>query len=208
MSNQVKEDVEIKTMLLFQAGDESAFDRLVSQYKHPVKAVAYRFLQQEQDAEDAAQETFIRIYQVRKCYQPGRRFSSWLYTILNRVCLKKIRQHKRHRTISSDQPLGKQGEGVTWYLAGKQTLSATEQVLSDEKQMMVKKVVAELKPDERMAMILDQWEGMGLADIAEILQKNVLTIKSLLFRARAKCRIKLQAYINERSEGKAGHHGM
>lgn len=195
------DDEHINTMLRFQNGDEVAFDTLVEAYKRQVMAVAFRFLQNAADAEEATQETFIKVYKARKKYKPGHKFSSWLFTIVNHTCLNMLRYRKRHGTTSLDQELNADGFTLEDQLSDPNAQPADAGIEIDEAQQTVRKAVSELGEEERIAVILDHWEHQSLKEISDVLKKSVPAVKSILFRARAKLRIKLQAYLHQ---GKVG----
>ncbi|MCD4814136.1 RNA polymerase sigma factor [bacterium] len=196
MEKMTQKDEHVQWMLAFQAGDLQAFDKLVQAYRRSVMAIAYRFLQNKEDAEDAAQETFVKMYKAKMRYKPGNKFSSWLFTILNHVCLNMIRYRKRHATTSMDKSLNEAGDSLSNHLPDQKAVLASDRVEQDEANQMVRKVIGELSADERMALILDHWEDKSMAEIAEIVNKSVPAVKSLLFRAKAKCRIKLKGYLD------------
>ena len=202
MDKKVLIDEHTQLMLSFQAGDERAFAALVEFYKSRVVGVAYRFLQNPEEARDAAQEAFLKMYCARHNYQPGTSvFASWLYTIVNRVCLNILRHRRRHPVQSLDPALeagsGKSGR----QLEDGRAEDAMLTLMEAETKAAVQKVVAELPETERMAVILDQWEDMSLAEIGQILNKSVSAVKSILFRARAKLKIKLASYLDQEDEG-------
>ncbi len=109
MGHEMYEDEHINTMLRFQAGEDAAFDVLVEAYKRQVMAVAFRFLQNAADAEEATQETFVKVFKARKKYNPGHKFSSWIFTIVNHTCLNMLRYRKRHPVTSLDQERNTEG---------------------------------------------------------------------------------------------------
>ncbi len=195
-------DEHTQLMLHFREGDESAFETLVEFYKSRVVGVAYRFLQNSEEARDAAQEAFLKMYCARDKYHPGTSvFASWLYTIVNRVCLNILRHRRRHPVQRLEPEFGTEGGRSGRQLADSRVGDAMLTLLRTETQVAVRKVVAELPETERMAVILDQWEEMSLAEIGRVLDKSVSAVKSILFRARAKLKIKLAGYLDQESEG-------
>ncbi|PIU18464.1 MAG: hypothetical protein COT18_10480, partial [Elusimicrobia bacterium CG08_land_8_20_14_0_20_59_10] len=94
-------DGDIKLMLRFQGGDETCFERLVELHKARVFNMAYGFLGCCQDAEDSAQEVFLKIYRAKNTYRPQAKFTTWLYTITRNTCLKAL-DKKHPGTVSLD----------------------------------------------------------------------------------------------------------
>jgi len=173
MKEKAIHDPHVQLMLSFQAGDESAFAALVDHYKARVVAIAYRFLQNQEEAEDAAQEVFLRVYRARKTYRFGPRFSSWIFTIVNRVCLNKLRHCRRHPTISLGSLVVSEDSSSERQLEDQQAENAINHLVQTEKQQMVQQAVLELSEQERMAVILDYWEDMSLEMIGEVLNKSI-----------------------------------
>ena len=163
--------------LAAQKGDRAAFMRLVEAYQRPVYNLCYRMLGGDgADAEDAAQETFLRAYTKLNTYHPGRKFSSWLFSIASHYCIDRLRQ-RRYQVVSWDD------------LPPERVAPATEPepedaALAKESQATLHKLLNGLPPDYRAATILRYWQEMSYDEIAETLNTSVSAIKSRLFRAR------------------------
>jgi RNA polymerase sigma-70 factor (ECF subfamily) len=194
-------ELDIQWMLALQNGDESALQALIQAYQHRLLSLAYRFLQNRADAEEAVQEVFIKVYRARHRYQPGAKFSSWLYTIANRVCLNRLRYQKRHPVRHLEEMTAEQEEAGSenWEqrIPDPKARNGQSAVEALELEERVRNAVAELQPEERMALILDHWEGLPHKEIGEVLGKTVPAIKSILFRARARLKIKLMDYLSK-----------
>ncbi len=197
MKDQIARDEDVTLIRRWQAGEEAALTALVDKYRERVRAVAYRFLQNQTEAEDIAQETFIRLVQARDRYAPRAKFSSYLFTIANHLCLNALRHRKRHPTQSMDAPVSEEADAPARQWADASAKSAVQVLEEEERLVMVRQAVDSLPPDERMALILDHWEEQPLEQIAEVLRKSVPAVKSILFRARAKLRISLAAYCQK-----------
>ncbi|MEW6516628.1 MAG: sigma-70 family RNA polymerase sigma factor [candidate division FCPU426 bacterium] len=197
MRGPIVRDEDIDWVERWQAGDETALTALVNKYRERVRAVAYRFLQNRTEAEDIAQETFIRLVQARDRYRPSAKFSSYLFTIANRLCLNALRHRKRHPAQSLEAPVSADPEAPARQWADPAAVPAAQVLEEEEQSLMVRRAVDRLPPDERMALILDHWEDQPLERIAEVLRKSIPAVKSLLFRARAKLRISLAAYVQK-----------
>jgi RNA polymerase sigma-70 factor (ECF subfamily) len=157
-------------------GDESAFSQLVEAYQRPVFNLCYRMLGDAAEAEDAAQETFIRAYTRLASYDPNRKFSSWILAIASHYCIDRLRQRRMSLVAWDDLPTG------SW-LSDMQP-KPEEVVLHHETQRQVRELLNELPPDYRAVVALRYWHELSYEEIAETLHTTVPAIKSRLFRAR------------------------
>lgn len=156
-------------------GDDFAFSMLVEAYQKPVYNLCYRMLGNARDAEDAAQETFIRAYKSFRRYDPSRKFSTWLLTIASNYC---IDQHRRRKlpTFSYDSlPVPDLPEKKP----GMEHL-----IMDSEKQTEIALLLDKLKPVDRAAVILRYWYDYSYDEIAEALSVTISAVKSRLHRAR------------------------
>jgi RNA polymerase sigma-70 factor (ECF subfamily) len=169
---------EQRWALAAQRGDQTAFLRLVEAYQRPVYNLCYRMLGgNANDAEDAAQETFLRAYTKLNTYVAGRRFSSWLFSIASHYCIDRLRQRRYQMVAWDELPVLDQ------------TLSSQEPqpeaaTLAREDKAKLHAILQTLPPDYRAATILRYWHDMAYDEIAETLHTSVSAIKSRLFRAR------------------------
>ncbi len=159
-----------------QKGDSAAFMQIVDAYQRPVYNLCYRILGDAGEAEDAAQETFLRAYTKLNSYQPDRKFSSWLLSIASHYCIDRLRR-RRYQLISwDDLPPWR------WLPA---TEPAPEQAtLTRETVSSVRDLLEALPADYRAAVVLRYWHDMSYDEIADTLETTVSAIKSRLFRAR------------------------
>ena len=177
------EDTESNWIQQARAGDQAtsadAFSRLVEAYQTPVYNLAYRMLGNRTEAEDAAQETFIRAYTRLDTYDPGRKFSSWLLSIASHYCVDVLR--RRRITYQSLDDLPPMIE-----LAMPPATQPEQVMVSKQAASAVQKLLDVLSPDYRTPVILRYWYGMSYREIAETMGVSVGTIKTRLHRARAK----------------------
>jgi RNA polymerase sigma-70 factor (ECF subfamily) len=157
-------------------GDEGAFSQLVEVYQRPVFNLCYRMLGDAAEAEDAAQETFIRVYTRLASYDPNRKFSSWTLAIASHYCIDRLRQRRMGLVEWDDLAPG------SWL---SDTQPKPEEVILDrEAQRQVRELLNDLPPDYRAVMILRYWHELSYEEIAETLHTTVPAIKSRMFRAR------------------------
>jgi RNA polymerase sigma-70 factor (ECF subfamily) len=180
------------------AGDDLALAEIIARHQKSVFNLAYRFLQDSSLAEDLAQETFLRIYSVRKRYKPVAKFTTYLYRVVANLCLSEIRSQSLRKVYSisgskpadeSELPLREKED---------RTNSPRDLLEKSELAAKVKEAIQSLPPSQRVAVILSRYENMSYSEIAKVLSVSVMAVKSLLVRAREKIREKLLPYIGRK----------
>lgn len=159
-------------------GDQTAFGRLIEAYQRPVYNLAYRMLNNPGEAEEAAQEAFIRAYTRLHTYNPTHKFSTWMLSITSNYCIDLIRK-RRALLLSIDEPLPPHPALMSDGQKGPEA-----QMEINEQQEMVQSLLQELPEDYREAVVLRYWHEMSYEEIAEMMDTSVSAIKSRLFRAR------------------------
>lgn len=157
-----------------QAGDLDAFERIVELYQKPVYNLAYRMLGARAEAEDAAQESFLRAYRGLGTYQPGRRFGSWLLAIAAHYCVDRLRRH-RFTQVPWD--------GVSELRVGGQE-DPEHEVIRSERSEEIAAALQCLSPEHRLVVVLRYWHDMGYEEIAGMVGASVPAVKSRLHRGR------------------------
>ncbi len=170
-----REDQELVALLL--GGDQQAFAELVERHQRAVYNLTYRMLGESREAEDAAQEAFLRAYQHIDRYDPERSFKTWLLSITSNYCIDRIRK-RRLTWLSLDEPL------TPHPALNSQEGKPEEEALGNERDAAVHAMLNQLAPDYRAAVILRYWYDMSYLEIAEMLDTTESAIKSRLFRAR------------------------
>jgi RNA polymerase sigma-70 factor (ECF subfamily) len=159
-------------------GDKEAFGLLIEAYQGPVFNLAYRMLNNAREAEEAAQEAFVRAYTRLNSYDPSRKFSTWMLSITSNYCIDLLRK-RRALLLSLDGPLPPHPA-----LQSDRTKGPEAQVIQDERQQVVQALLGQLPDDYREAVVLRYWYEMSYDEIAEVMETTVSAIKSRLFRAR------------------------
>ena len=159
-------------------GDKVAFGQLVEAYQTPVYNLAYRMLNNSGEAEEAAQEAFIRAFTRLESYNPAHKFSTWLLSITSNYCIDQLRK-RRALLLSIDEPLPPHPA-----LHSDGNKGPEAQMMNNEQQEMVQTLLTELPDDYRQAVVLRYWNELSYEEIAEIMETSVSAIKSRLFRAR------------------------
>jgi len=177
MTNDISNDTELMARLA--KGDISALGDLVRKHQDKVLSLSYRVLGDWHRAEDVAQETFLRIYRAAKNYKPKAKFTTWLYRIVINLCFDE--QRKRAKAVA---PL----EDVDPAVLAESDCHATER---KEVVESVKTAVNELSERQRLAVILHRYDGLSHTEIAEVTGWTTSAVESLLVRAYANLREKL-----------------
>jgi RNA polymerase sigma-70 factor, ECF subfamily len=160
-----------------RAGDPEAFGALVERYQHMVHVLAYRMTGSMADAEDLAQETFIRAYEGLASFRGTARFSSWLGRITIHLCLNWARQQERHRLLHA-------AWGVEARATAATTVSGTNS--GSDRRDRVQEALLRLPAKQRAAVVLTLQEGHSHGEAAGMLGCSETTVSWRLFVARAK----------------------
>src|SRR5688572_8266645 len=189
-------DPDIRLMLRVRDDDAAAFAELVERFQHRLVAVMHHLVGSPHEAEDLAQEVFLRVYRTRKKYRPKAKFSTWLFTIANNLALNALRDRKRRPIlpleVHESGPLGpRPNETTTPARDDPPTQNLQRQELAD----VIRQALDGLNERQRVAIVLNKFEDMNYADIAEVMDLSTKAVKSLLSRARCKLREALQGYI-------------
>lgn len=158
-------------------GDSQAFCRLVELYQRQVYNLAYRMLGDGAEAEDAAQEAFVRAFTQLATFRPEKSFRTWLLAIAAHYCIDRLRQ-RRVAWLSIEQEEAPPAE-LTSSLPGPE-----DSLLHSEREQAVRRLLAGLPPDYRLAIVLRYWCDMSYEEIAETTGSTVSAVKTRLFRAR------------------------
>lgn len=178
-------------MLRLQAGEDAALAELLQRNGPAVLSLAYRYLRDRAAAEDVVQETFLKLYQARERYQPQAKFRSYLLRIASNVCLSRLRKKRPHQLGGELDP----DSGRELEPADPESRPPGEPLLREELHVRVRWAVAQLPERQRMAILLNKFEGLDYKQVAEALELSVPATKSLLHRARMALKELLEAYV-------------
>lgn len=152
----VKDDPDLPLVERFRAGERRAFDELVRRHQRSIWRVARRYLRNDADASDVAQQTFVRAYRALDGFRGAASVKSWLYRIAINLALNHLRDHKREipDEIGDDRL----------------TRSATgpQQIIADEEHARLRAAIAELPPKQRMVLELRVFEDLSFREVAEM----------------------------------------
>jgi RNA polymerase sigma-70 factor (ECF subfamily) len=192
----VLRDPDIRVMLRVRDDDPSAFAELVDLYNHRLVTVLHHLLGNPEEAEDLAQEVFLRVYRVRKKYRPRAKFSTWLFTIANNLALNALRSRQRKPVV----PLNVRDSGPLGPRPAEQLVHDRENQPMQHMQQrelagIIQHALEGLNERQRMAVVFNKFEDMNYAEIAEVMGLTTKAVKSLLSRARDNLRHALRDYI-------------
>jgi RNA polymerase sigma-70 factor (ECF subfamily) len=173
-------------------GDNEAFEELVVKYQSKIYALSYRYMGNEEDAYDMAQESFIKAFRSLRSFKGDSSFGTWLYRVATNVCLDELRRRKRRIvSLSLDEPLAtRDGDEVEKDIAD---TAPTADIIYEQKELSnyIQEVLNSMKPDHKTTIILRDIMELTYEEIAQVLNCNVGTVKSRLSRARDALRKKL-----------------
>ena len=178
--------------------DPEAFRFLTERYAGPVINVAYRFLDSRPDAEEVAQEVFVRLYQSPPRLEPNVRLFTWLYRVTVNLCLDILRRRRRAPlTVSLDEPLapGEEGPTLAEQLATGTADSPPQQLARSELAAATRRAIAGLPADLRAPLVLATLEELSHAEIAGILGVSTKAVERRIARAREILKARLQPYL-------------
>jgi len=187
-------DQELAWIQRAQAGDRAAFSRLVEAYQTPVYNLAYRMLGNATEAEDAAQETFLRAYTRLHTYCSEHKFSTWILSIASHYCVDRLRR-RRFTWLSTDEEPVQQ---IIQAYAGDE--SPESAALDAESRAEVQAMLNMLDPMYRTPLILRYWHDLSYKEIAEVMEVTEATVKTRLHRAR----LQLAEYMRSNPPARVG----
>jgi RNA polymerase sigma factor (sigma-70 family) len=171
-----------------QSGDETAFAELMQRWELPVKSVIARIILNASEAEDLAQETFVRLWQHRRRFDPSKAVKPWILGIAINLARNRLRWWKRRPTVSledwTETPASTAGSGI----------DSRHHLERQEKAIAIRDAVAALPRDLREAIVLFEYEHMSYAEIAATLDATPKAIENRIARAREKLRVSLKSW--------------
>jgi len=178
----VQEDALVARL---RQGDHRAFEELVIAYQHRVFGVALRMLGNRAEAEEIAQETFLRAHRALPEFRGDARLHTWLYAIASRLCLNRLASADRRLLRADDEPLA---------AASADEPSAAARMERAELDAAVREAIAALPEERRIVVVLRDLEGLSYEEIGEVLELEPGTVRSRLHRARLDLKAKLERF--------------
>jgi len=172
-------DLDTHCMLRVREGDEACLGLLVERHRNSLVGFFYRMVQNHAVAEELAQETFLRVFNSRRRYEPSARFTTWLYRIATNLALNWLRDH---RAESRCDPMeGSDGSGLVQLADQRPVID--RRLVRHVEISEVRRAIASLPERQRTCVILHKYEGFSYAQIAEAMNTSEQAIRSLAFRA-------------------------
>jgi RNA polymerase sigma-70 factor (ECF subfamily) len=185
-------DPDVALMLAFVDGQQDAFVQLYRSYRDRIVRFTYRMLGDQAQAEDAAQDVFLKLYRARTSYQPKSRFSTFLYRIATNHCL--------NLNAKLDQKLVER-DGATEDRAGSRSDDDPQQALArGDLRAALRSALASLPERQRAALLLVHYEGLSYREAAESIDASEEALKSLIHRARTAMMAELEPFTRESVE--------
>ena len=175
------------------AGDHEAFRELVERHQNAVIGTVTKMLGNPSDAEDIAQQVFLRIWRNARRYRPDAKFTTYIFTITRNLVFNESRRRGRKKEVSSDE----REESSHQRLAAHPDHQPDSALLQAELQQAVDAAIAALPEAQRLAVVLRRYEQCSYEEIASVLKLSVSAVKSLLFRARTTLREALSGYLDD-----------
>ena len=188
-------DPDAALMLRVKHGDLQAFEELVQKYKHPIVNMIYRMLHDLEEAEDLAQNVFLRVFQSAGRYQVSAKFSTWIFTIARHLCLNEIRRRGRHPAQSLESSQEESEEHAPRQYPDGKTFSPPQAFLQKELEQKIQQALGELPEKQRLAIALCQEDELSYEEIARVLGCSLPATKSLIHRGRETLKAKLKPYL-------------
>ena len=174
----------------FLAGDKHMFDRLVLRYQHKVFNLCYRFLGDYDEADDCAQETFVKVFRSLRSFRFDSSFATWLYSITVNTCknrLKAADYRYRKKMVSITPADDTDGKTVPHEIED-HAPSPFSRLEAKESELLLQRAIDSLPQDAKTVIILRDIEGLSYEEIAHVTGYNLGTVKSKLARSRQQLR--------------------
>lgn len=186
-------DADGQLLLEYARGREAALEELFHKYRRMIVGLAYRFLQNRAEAEDAAQEVFLKICDSAPRYRPTAKLSTWIYRITVNLCLNRQRAGRARPSISLEETSlssAASGNGFpgAGFRGGDPASDFERKMLAEE----IARAVDALPPHQKTVLILKKYEGLSYAEIADIMDCSAGAVDSLLQRAKQNLRAGLK----------------
>jgi RNA polymerase sigma-70 factor (ECF subfamily) len=194
---------DVQLMLDVKAGDEQSFALLLHRYRTPLVNFLYRMVRNREQAEDLAQEVFIRVYRARADYVPSAKFTTWLFRIATNLALNSIRDTRHQRMeVSLDAPVivdSEEGDERPLDVAEKNP-NIEEHLVQEAQREMIRHAIDKLPEKQRAAVLLHKYQDLDYGEISKILSCSESALKSLLFRAYETLRVELAPLVALRAK--------
>ena len=198
MSTATSDEQDVVDMERLAAGHDTALDHLMERHGERLFHFLIRLLQNDDDAADLAQESFVRVYQHRARFDRKQKFSTWLYAIASNLARDRFRWRVRHPQVSLDAE-GEESGGALADVLSESEPSPSQTLEASERAAAVRAAIAALAEDLRLPLVLAEYEGRAQAEIAQILDCSVKAVEMRIYRARQQLSERLQSFFTSNS---------
>ena len=181
-------------MVKLQAGHDASLNDLMERHATPVFHFLCRMVGNEDDANDLAQETFVRVFKSAKSFRAEQKFSTWLFTIAANLARNHFLRRSRHPNLSLDAENAETEQSLGSTLPANNP-APNDEAIAAERAAAVRAAVKNLPEDLREAIVLCEWEERSVAEAAAILEATPKAVESRLYRARGILREQLKSWI-------------
>jgi RNA polymerase sigma-70 factor (ECF subfamily) len=183
--------INVALMLRTKAGDLDAFQQLVEKHQSAVIGTVAKMMGSANDAEDLAQQVFIRVWKSAHRYEPKAKFTTWLFTITRNLVFNESRRRYRKTEVSME------AHEETYHVTTEDSGAVRPDDATLQKELVeaIDEAIQKLPEKQRLAVILRRYEDMPYEEIGKVLKLSLPAVKSLLFRARTELRHHLQQYL-------------
>jgi RNA polymerase sigma factor (sigma-70 family) len=173
-----QEDFDLPLVQRIQQGDGAAFEELYARYQQPITRMVANIVRYPEVVPDLVQEIFTKVYFAMEGFTPGLPFRPWLYRVATNYCVDYLRKRKRQPPqVSTTSETGDDHE----WLVQDPTASVLQRLVSSD---LASKLLLELKPRDRMLLVMKEIQEMSLEEIGQVTHLGVSAVKVALFRAR------------------------
>ena len=190
---------EAPLVLRAREGDPAAFTELVNRYQRKIFRLAKNITQNDEDAEDVLQESFLKAYEHLPDFHGDSKFYTWIVRIAVNESLMKLRKRKSSRTVPLEEPIDSGEDTLVREIAVWEE-TPEQQYSQEEMRDILEKAIESLKPDYRTVFVLRDIEELSTEDTAAALEISIPAVKSRLLRARLQLREKLTRFFKRKGD--------
>ena len=178
-------------------GNETAFRKLVDNYRQMVVGTCFGILHNIDDAEDVAQEVFIEVFRSVKKFRGDSKLTTWLYRIAVNRSLNFIRDNKRYRRNRPVDDLAGEGKDISQRFISAETENPEYSLENRQRAVILHNAVDALPKNQRIVFVLSKYEDLSNREIAEVMNLSVSSVESLMYRAKKNLQKKLLKYYRK-----------
>ena len=186
-----EEELDFCLMNRIAQGDMGAMEELIERHQKRVLGTVIKMLGNDAEAEDIAQQVFLRVWNSADTYTASAKFTTWLFKITRNLVFNEVRRRNRHPALALEQEM----EEHHFQAEESRIARPDDSLLEAELQQAIQEAIESLPEIQRMAIVLRRYEELSYEEIAEILDLSLPAVKSTLFRARQELRAKLAKYL-------------